>query len=537
MLAGLGGSLAGWVWRRRRAARLGLPCRVPAQVVRLVAAVVVAFGYTLLAGWGIPAQRTCFMLAVAALLVGTGRGASILAAVGLAAATIVVLDPWAPLAAGFWLSFGAVLAIVWVCAGERFGQSPAARFWSGAVRTQWAATIALLPLGAWFFGAVSVIGPIANAVAIPLVSVVVTPLALAGGALALVSTEVAAWLLVPAATLMRWLLLWLELLASLPGASVPLPRPGAAVLAATLAGCAWLLAPAGVPRRWLGGLALLPLAVAPLQRPGPGELWLTALDVGQGMAVVVQVADRVLVYDTGPSSGPHSDAGARVLVPWLRGQGIGRLDAVVVSHLDDDHSGGALSLLQAMPSDWFASSLPDGHRIVASAPRPARCRRGEGWRWGDAQFTWLHPADPPERARGSQTNAVSCVLRISSPAGAVLLAGDIGAVQERRLLALYLDAELAADVLLAPHHGSITSSTEDFLDAVAPSWALFQVAYRSRFRHPHPRVLERYERRGIGILRSDADGAVQIRMRNAQVERIVRSRHDPPRYWRVPVPP
>jgi competence protein ComEC len=381
------------------------------------------------------------------------------------------------------------------------------------------------------------IGPIANAVAIPLVSAVITPLALAGGALALLSPDAAAWLLVPAATLMRWLLAGLELLAALPGASVPVPRPGVAVLAATLAGCAMLLAPTGVPRRPLGALALLPLAAAPLQRPAPGELWLTALDVGQGMAVVVQVADRVLVYDTGPSAGPHSDAGARVLVPWLRGQGIARPDAVVVSHLDDDHSGGALSLLQAMPPDWLASSLPDGHRIVAAARRAVRCRRGEGWSWGDTRFDWLHPADPPERARGSPTNAVSCVLRIRSPAGSVLLPGDIGAVQERRLLAQYLDDELAADVLLAPHHGSITSSTEAFLDAVAPRWALFQVAYRSRFRHPHPRVLERYDARGIGILRSDADGAVQIRMRDGRIARIVRSRHAPPRYWRVPVPP
>jgi competence protein ComEC len=538
MLAGLGGSLAGWCWRRRWAGRMGLACRAPAQRVRLGVAVSVAFAYALLAGWGIPAQRTCFMLAMAALLMGTGRGASIAAAVGAAAAAIVVLDPWAPLSAGFWLSFGAVIAIVWVCAGSRFGQGRLAEFATGAVRTQWAATVALLPLGAWFFGSVSVVGPLANAVAIPLVSAVVTPLALAGAALALVSTDLAAWLLGPAAWLMGVLISLLQWLAALPGASLPVPRPGVAVLVATLAGCAMLLAPAGVPRRALGGLALLPLAAAPLQRPAAGELWMTALDVGQGMSVVIQVADRTLVYDAGPTTGPHTDAGSRVVVPWLRNQGIGRLDAVVVSHLDDDHSGGALSVVQAAPPDWLASSLPDDHRIVrAAAGRALRCRRGERWAWGEANFEWLHPADPPEPARGSPTNAVSCVLRIVHPGGTVLLAGDIEAAQERRLVGLYGADGLAADVLLVPHHGSATSSTEAFLDAVSPRWAVFQVAYRSRFRHPHPRVLERYERRGIEILRSDADGAVQLRLAAGAPARIVRSRADPMRYWRVRVEP
>jgi competence protein ComEC len=537
MLAGLGGSVAGWCWRRRWAGRMGLACRVPAQRVRLGVAVSVAFGYALLAGWGIPAQRTCFMLAMAALLMGTGRGASIAAAVGAAAAAIVVLDPWAPLSAGFWLSFGAVVAIVWVCTGSRFGQGRLAEFATGAVRTQWAATVALLPLGAWFFGSVSVVGPLANAVAIPLVSAVVTPLALAGAALALASTDLAGWLLAPAAWLMGVLLALLQWLAALPGASLPVPRPGAAVLAATLAGCAMLLAPAGVPRRALGGLALLPLAAAPLQRPAAGELWMTALDVGQGMSVVIQVADRTLVYDAGPTTGPHTDAGSRVVVPWLRNQGIGRLDAVVVSHLDDDHSGGALSVLQAAPPDWLASSLPDDHRIVLAAGRALRCRRGERWAWGEAHFEWLHPADPPEPARGSPTNAVSCVLRIVHPGGTVLLAGDIEAPQERRLVGLYGADGLAADVLLVPHHGSATSSTEAFLDAVSPRWAVFQVAYRSRFRHPHPRVLERYERRGIGILRSDADGAVQLRLSAGSPPGIVRSRAEPMRYWRVRVEP
>jgi len=537
MLAGLGGTLAGRLWRSTPAVRFGSCCRLPAQQLRLAAAVSVAFGYSMLAGWGVPAQRTCFMLAAAAALVASGRGASIIAAVGAAAAVIVVLDPWAPLTVGFWLSFGAVLAIVWVCAGTRFGQHPVSRFLSAAVRTQWAATVALLPLGAAFFASVSLVSPLANAVAIPLVSAVITPLSLAGGAAALVWPQAAAVLIVPAAWLLQWLLVALEWLSAQPAAALAVPRPSGWILAVSLAGCVLLLAPAGVPLRALGALALLPLATVPVRRPAPGELWLTALDVGQGMAVVVQVADRVLLYDTGPRTGPHSDAGARVIVPWLRSQGIVRPHAVVVSHQDDDHSGGARSVLAAMPPDWFASSLPPGHPLLAGAPRPVRCERGSGWQWADARFDWLHPADPPEPARGSPSNAVSCVLRIRSPAGTALLPGDIGAAQERRLVALFGAQGLAADVLLAPHHGSITSSTDEFLDAVAPRWALFQQGYRNAFGHPHPRVLARYRLRGIEVLRSDAHGAVRLELRPGQPDRVVRSRESPARYWRVPVDP
>ncbi|RPH44862.1 MAG: DNA internalization-related competence protein ComEC/Rec2 [Burkholderiales bacterium] len=537
MVAGLGGAAVGWVWRRRRAAQAGLALHVPAKGARLLAAVGVAFAYAGLAGWGIPAQRTCFMLAAFALLIAAGRTGSIGAAVGAAATAIVLLDPWAPLAAGFWLSFGAVLAIVWVNAGVRLRAGRLARAAGAALRTQWAASLALLPLGAWFFASVSLVGPLANAVAIPLISAVVTPLALAGGAFALVSPALAAWLVVPAASLLSALLEALHALAAWPGAAVAVPRPGLAALLVTSAGCALLLAPAGMPRRAWGAVALLPLVTAPLARPPDGELRLTALDVGQGTAVVVQVGARTLVYDTGPTAGPRSDAGARVIVPWLRSIGVARPDAVVVSHLDSDHSGGARSLLKAMPPDWLASSLPDEHPIARAAARAWRCRRGERWNWGDAEFEWLHPADPPEVSRGSPTNAVSCVLRVRHPAGTLLLTGDIETAQERRLVELYGARGLAADVLVVPHHGSATSSTDGFVDAVSPRWAIVQAAYRSRFRHPHPNVVARYERRGIVLLRSDADGAVQVRLRVGEPPRIVRSRHDPARYWRVAVPP
>jgi competence protein ComEC len=259
------------------------------------------------------------------------------------------------------------------------------------------------------------------------------------------------------------------------------------------------------------------------------------LDVGQGTAVVVQVADRVLVYDTGPTGTSGMDSGARVLVPWLQSQGIGHLDAVVISHQDDDHVGGAQSLLAAMSPDWLASSLPTDHAVLGGVGRHYPCRRGEHWQWGGAKFEWLHPSRVRDPGRGSPTNAVSCVLRIQSPAGTVLLTGDIEAAQERQLVALDGPAKLRAEVLVVPHHGSKTSSTEAFLDAVNPRWAVFQAAYRSRYGHPHPSVWARYQHRGITLLRSDADGAITVRLSPHAEVQVVRSRHDPRRYWRVPV--
>jgi competence protein ComEC len=533
MLAGLGGSMAGCLWRSRVAVRIGLPLRAPVTMVRLFFAVGVAWAYALIAGWGIPAQRTCFMLTVAALLLATGRLASILAAVGVAGALITCLDPWAPLAAGFWLSFGAVLAIVWACTAQSFHLSSARRLIDGALRTQWAATIALIPLGALFFGAVSIVGPIANAVAIPLVSIVITPLALAGGALAPFWPEAAGWVLWPALQLTAWLLWALEHMARWPGAVIWLTPPQWAALLIGVAGCVLLLAPPGVPRRAMGALALLPLLCSPLDRPGAGEVRLAALDVGQGTAVVVQAGSRVLVFDAGPSQGPQSDSASRVIVPWLRRQGVHHIDALIISHLDNDHSGGAATLIREMTPDWVASSLPPQHAILAGARHSLPCRRGEQWEWEGVRFRFLHPADPPEPARGSPTNALSCVLQVQAAGVTLLLAGDIEAAQERRLVTLFGAEALRADVLLVPHHGSRTSSTDGFIDAVAPRAAIVQVAYRSRFGHPHPVVMQRYLDRGIDVLRSDHHGAILLRVAPNGTLHWTRSRLTPPRYWRV----
>lgn len=542
------------VWAVRRLWRGRLIALMAAPRAAWLGGLCVAFGYSALAGWGLPAQRTCWMLAAGGLALLSGRSRAAVPVLCSAAAVVCLFDPWAPTAIGFWLSFGAVAAILWH--GSRLsprsppepvvplpGAPPPAwhervrtrllPWLAAAGRTQLAATLAMLPLGVLFFSSVSLVGPMANALAIPVVSGLVTPLALVGGFSSLGWPAAGAWPLQAAAWLTEGLLAILSWGEGLAWAALGLPSPSAAAALLAVLACALLLAPWPVPGRAWAGAGLLPLLLGPVRSPAPDALWLTVLDVGQGMAVLVETAQGRLLYDTGPAYGDDSDAGARVLLPYLRSRGIDRLQALVVSHRDTDHAGGALSLMAQLPLDWLASSLAPGHPIVVAAPRHHACRRGDEWRWGQVRFQWLHPGDQEDSTRRVSSNARSCVLRIRSPAGVALLAGDIESAQERALLDSQGEEGLRADVLLVPHHGSATSSSPAFLRAVSPTWAVFQVGYRNRFKHPAPRVLQRYEQAGIGVLRTDHDGAVTLRLRPGQPAVVERQRQASRPYWRL----
>ncbi len=542
MLAGLTVALARRLLHTRPVARSGALLRWPANRIAWLAGVAAAFLYAGLAGWGIPAQRTCWMLLVAGVALASGRSRSMRHVLAAAAGIVTLLDPWAPLAAGFWLSFAAVAAITLHGAARRPRPARADRAarWrrlrsalAEAAGTQWAASIALVPLGALFFSSVSLVGPLANAFAIPLVSVFITPVAMLGAAclpwLPAIGTALLA--LVVAAT--AALLDALEPLSRASGSVLVVARPGAAALVLAATAVALLLWPVPLPGRRAAFAGLLPLFTQGDGLPPPGALRITALDVGQGMAVLVETPQRRLLYDTGPLYGGDSEAGARVILPWLRARGIDRLDAIVVSHLDSDHSGGLPSLLRGLRVDWIAGSLPPGHPAREAGPPFHACRRDEAWRWGEVWFRFLHPGPHPAPGAKSPTNASSCVLRIEAPAARILLAGDIEAAQERALLAREGPAGLAADLLLAPHHGSGTSSSAPFLEAVAPALAIAQVGYRNRYRHPAQRVEARYRSAGIALLRSDRDGAITLDFALGTAPRIERSRIDDRRYWRV----
>jgi competence protein ComEC len=526
MVAGLAALGASALWRRSFFTDARLPLRLPAQKVAALAGALVALLYVLLAGFGVPAQRTLYMLTVVALALWTGRLSSVTHVLCAALGLVLVLDPWAVLGPGFWLSFGAVAVILFGGHG-RIGPRDTGLRASLAMagRTQWSVTLGLVPLTMLLFGQVSVVSPLANAVAIPLVSFVVTPLALLGS---LLPDPLCGWLLVAAHAAVAGLAAVLAYMAAMPAAVWRAPAPQAWVFLLALGGTLWMLMPRGWPHRWAGAAAWLPLLAQLPEHPEAGQFRVTAFDVGQGMALLVETAGHRLLYDTGPGYAPGADAGSRVLLPYLRMRGIAALDGIIVSHSDTDHTGGALAVLGEQEVGWVASSLNAGHPIARAARRHLQCAAGQRWEWDGVRFEMLHPAASSYADHGIKANARSCTLRITNGHKAMLLAGDIEAAQEAALV-LGGAERLRADVLLAPHHGSGTSSTLAFLQAVQPGVGVFQVGWRNRYRHPKKEVYERYGEMGVRRIRTDESGAVTLDFGGSLQAREYRLAHA--RYW------
>ncbi|MDP3637346.1 MAG: DNA internalization-related competence protein ComEC/Rec2 [Azonexus sp.] len=518
MVAALFGWLVNFVWRR--VPRLAL--RLPAQKAGLLAACLAACIYALIAGFAVPAQRTLYMLLVAALALLSGRLVAPSRTLTLALLVALLFDPWAVLAAGFWLSFGAVGALLYVGSaqvGEGRGWRQRMRTW-GLV--QWAATLASLPVLLLVFQQFSLVSPLANALAIPVISFIVTPLALLGA--------IVPWwpILVLAHWVMDWLMLFLNWSSSWPVWQAPAPPLWAALVAAL--GVAICLLPRGMPGRLLGVALLMPVLFWPLEKPDEGTAWINVLDVGQGLATVVRTREHTLIYDPGPLYSAESDAGQRVVVPYLRTLGISHIDMLMVTHRDSDHSGGTASVLSALTVGELRSSV----RELAGGP----CFAGQRWVWDGVLFEVLHPsaevyATPTEATSGPavnrKSNHISCVLRVTASGRRMLLTSDIEAPDEAALLARY-PGDLAADVLLVPHHGSKTSSTAAFLNAVGASTAIIPVGYRSRFGHPKAEVVARYEAMASSLWRTDRDGAVEVRLAPPGVT-VKAWRHEHRRYW------
>jgi competence protein ComEC len=494
MFAWLAGALLAWAWRRSGRACLWLPAPQAGRWGGLA----VATAYALLAGFGVPAQRTLWMLATVVLLRSAGvRWPWPLVLLGVAV-LVVGVDPWALLQAGFWLSFAAVGLLM---ANEPLQAAAAVGVWRrlrAGLRSQVVATLGLAPLSLAFFQQVSLVGLVANLIAIPWVTLVVTPLALLGLAWSGFWNAAAA-ALSPLIALLQWLTAWPDAVWHVPAA------PPWAVACGLLAAVIGLL-----PLPWRLRLLALPLVLPLLWpavvRPLEGQFELVVLDVGQGTAALVRTRSKLLVYDSGPAYARDADAGQRIVVPLLRARGETRIHRLVLSHRDTDHVGGAESLRNALPIDSWHTSLASAHPLRAVAREHRPCESGSRWRWDGVDFEFLHPT-ADELKRDGKPNAVSCVLRVVDAAGhSALLSGDIEAPQEAALVAR-LGERLRSDLLLVPHHGSRTSSTDAFLDAVRPQVAMVQAGYRSRFGHPAPEVLARYQGRGIMLVRSDRCGA------------------------------
>lgn len=514
MVAGAAFALAFAGWRRIERWTL----RVPARKVAAIAGLLAAGSYALIAGYAVPTQRTFYMLAVIAAALWSGRVVSMSLVLCWALLVVVLLDPWAVLSPGFWLSFGAVGLLVYALGGRL-----ARPHWlREAAHTQWVVTLGLTPLLLALFQQASLISPLANAFAIPIISLLVTPLALLG---AVIPVDV---ILAAAHHVMAGCMWLLEACANLPVAVWQQHAPPAWTVVAAMLGVLWLLMPRGFPARWMGLVVMAPMFLLLPAMPVPGDLRATVLDVGQGLAVVLQTTHHTLLYDTGARYSEESDSGTRVILPYLRGAGIRRLDGMILSHDDNDHTGGAASVMQGVAFDWLASPLAHEHPLLANVSRAIPCVDGQAWQWDDVRFQMLHPGKQSE-VETHKDNDLGCVLKVMTSFGSMLLPADIERVSELALLERYPEG-LAADVLIAPHHGSKTSSTEGFVSAVNPQITVFTMGYRNRFGHPKAEVVERYRNAGSRILRSDEQGAVMFDFGQEGIA-MKSWRQARPRYW------
>ena len=554
MFAWLAALSLAWLWRRSATLCLWLP----ASSAALIGGVLLAFAYAFFSGWGVPSQRTVLMLFCVALLRLSGKRWPWPQVLLLACAVVVAADPWAMLQPGFWLSFVAVGVLFATDPGAKpapSGLEPAApslleQGWTGdrgeasretrparhraaraaasvgailwaLLHEQWVITLALTPLTLLLFGQVSVVGLAANALAIPWVTLLVTPLAMLG-----VLVQPLWDLAALAISALSW---YLQTLAALPFATLTVAQ--APLWAGAVGVLGGLLLAMQLPwsLRLMGLPLMLPVLLWQVPAPQPGQFELLAADIGQGNAVLVRTASHALLYDAGPRFSRESDAGNRVLVPLLRSLQL-RLDLLVLSHRDIDHTGGAPAVLKMQPQAELLSSIEDDHELQALR-QTRRCSAGQRWQWDGVDFEVLSPL-AQDYELDLKSNAMSCVLRISNGLQTALLVGDIEQAQEQRLVEGA--QQIRANLLLVPHHGSRFSSSAAFLDAVQPKFALVQAGYRNRFGHPAQSVLVHYEERGIRVIDSPHCGAAS--WKSVQAQSIDCQRSQAPRYWQHRVP-
>ncbi|WP_339522116.1 DNA internalization-related competence protein ComEC/Rec2 [Pseudomonas sp. EA_35y_Pfl2_R111] len=493
-------------------ARLGLwPRNWPWLPCACVMAVAGALAYGLLAGFEVPVQRACVMVGLVLLWRWRFRHLGVWLPLLLAVLAVLLWEPLASLQPGFWLSFGAVMLLILIFSG-RLGAWP---WWSTLLRAQWAMAIGLLPLLLALGLPVSASGPLANLLAVPVVGILVVPLALLG-TLLLPVPGVGAALLWLAGWVLNLLFELLALLALWLPAWLPSALPYWAWLLVAL-GALVLLLPAALPMRSLGVLLLLPLLFSPQQRPENGRAEVWVLDVGQGLAVLVRTQGHDLLYDAGPRFGEF-DTGERVVLPSLRALDVRGLDLLLISHADNDHAGGAAAIKRGLPVNQVLSGEPDklAPLLLADA-----CVNGLSWNWDGVEFsTWRW-------TQATDGNQASCVLRIEANGERLWLTGDIDSDAERALLNSGL--MMPAQWLLAPHHGSRSSSSAALLAQVRPAAALVSRGAHNAFGHPHDEVVARYRALNTQLYDTALHGAIRIRLGAFEQAQGLRYRA---RFWR-----
>lgn len=503
------------------------PPRIAAQQVGAIGALLTSCCYAAIAGFSLPTQRALIMLVVMLLGRLCRRQINVWHSFCLALLLVLLWEPLAAHSPGFWLSFGAVGSLLYAFSHR----TDSTGFWWRWIRPQWVVFIAFVPVLLFFFQQASLVSPLANILAIPVVGFVIVPLCLLVVMLqilaelsnAVIFYQAVDGLLKLTSFSLSQVFTYIQWLAEMPWAKWTHVISLWSLLPA-LAGVLLLLAPPGLPARWLGWFCFLPLFTGIETAPDSGGFEVAVLDVGQGLAVVVRTENYQLLYDTGARFSKSFDAASAVVLPYLRQQGVNQLDKLVISHGDNDHAGALPQLLENIEVSEIISGASATKTIGLEA---LACEGGKSWRWDGVHFELMRA----ERNVWDNENNRSCVLMIRSEQMAVLVSGDIETAGEVSLIRHYGDG-LRADVLLAPHHGSKTSSSENFLDAVRPEIVIFSSGYRNRFGHPHPKVVARYRQREIEMLNTSEVGAVRI-FANPEIPllEIEKYRESFPRYW------
>jgi competence protein ComEC len=514
------GIVAGWFlfvsqWLWRRSERLTL--RMPALKAGSVVALAGAFIYAALAGFSLPTQRALLMLLVTLGSVIVGQriqpGRSLVLAIFL----VVLLDPMATLSAGFWLSFGAVAVIILSVGGRITSWTG----WRQMIRVQWFVTLGLVPILLLFFGQASVVSLLVNLIMVPWFTLILVPMVLFGLPLLTVPILAGWWF-----GLLGWftdytyqLLVWFS---TLPYAVITVPDVAVWCWIVAIIGFLLLMFPAGIPGRGLALWLIVPLFLTNPVRPDHGELWFTLLDVGQGLACVMETKHHLMLYDTGPAYSTGFSAADSVLIPFLRSRGYASVDRLVLSHGDNDHAGGYSALNQAVRIDDTLAGEPEGIQQMRV------CQAGERWHWDGVSFTVLYPGQSDSF---THANDRSCVVQVAVGDWHLLLPGDIEERGEGTLLANYTE-DLASDIVVVPHHGSGTSSTQAFVNAVDPDWALISSGYRNNFGFPKDEVVQRWRQQGAVILNTAEAGAIQFRIARGTQKLVPRLYRKPNKsYW------
>jgi competence protein ComEC len=494
LIAGLVFSLIFYLWRWMPSLCLAFPAPKAAAIASCVGALAYAF----LAGLAIPTQRALVMITVVMLSLLADRFSKPSNVIGLALLSVLIMDSRSILSAGFWLSFGAVVILV-------YGLSCRYRPLKGLRalgKAQYLVTLGLLPLTILLFQQASLAAPLANLVAIPWVSFVTVPLVLSGTAILYLYQPFGKWLLWLADITFTPLFNFLEYLANFEFVSWIQSAPGIGTLVIAMLGVILLLSPRGIPVKRLGILFFLPVFLSRPAALPSGAVRLTVLDVGQGLAAVVETREHTLVYDTGPKFSDKFDTGSSVVLPFLIQQHRMAVDTLVVSHGDNDHRGGVESLLKQIRLKKLYTGEPQ--RLAGLSSQ--QCQAGHSWSWDNVRFSFLHPETEQQTFRD---NDLSCVLKIETGNGSILFTGDIHKRSERYLVKIQKQ-NLAADILIAPHHGSRSSSHREFINQVNPKYVIFTAGYRNRFRHPNKKVWQRYSETSARLFTSAIHGAIQF---------------------------